>query len=435
MEIFLNLIPALFLIFITIFARIQQKNWLAPGSFFLLVTAIYVIAPLLFAPSNLVWHGSLWWIVLCVVTLYFGTIIGMCIRSKKKTQELSLNFVNLNPFKGLKKWTILFSAIGFVGLLYFINSIGFTLQVFENLNLLGNVSSSISNSRYTGGYSQPALYNVALTFNYLAGFLGGMLWTFQKSKIAFLPFIPIILTTALTTTKSVIIFVTLFWIGGFLASKVLTKQYKVFTPKLVLGGLLAWFILNTLFVLYSMLRYNMMDIKYLGSMYGRLAHYYFGYLAAFSEWFRNFGYGWNELLWSKMTLAGIWDVLGVKRAQGMYDKFIIINPKTGSTTNIYSIYRFLIDDFGLIGSIIVFLLIGIIVGYAFKQVSNGRLIFMPILMLFYAQVLFSNTTSILSYNTLLAAWLGVSVYLICISIPELNQFAVFKINKKIRRIR
>jgi oligosaccharide repeat unit polymerase len=435
MEIYLNLIPVTFLVFVTLVVRTQQKSWLSPGAFIMLITSIYMIAPLLFTPNYMVWHGSLWWIVLSTITFYIGSAIGMRFKTKKKNNTLSMEFIKSVPFKGLKKWTFLFSLIGIAGLLYFLNRLGLSLNVFVSFNSLGDVSSSISHSRYTGEYSQPTLYNIALAFNYSAGFLGGMLWIFNRTRIAFFPFIPIILTTALTTTKSVIIFITLFWIGGFLTAKVLTKQFKVFTPKLLLNYSLIGALLNGLFIIYFMLRYNWLDVKYLGAIYGKLVHYYFGYLPAFSEWFRNYGYGWNELLWGQMTFAGVWDVLGVDRVQGMYDNFIIIDPIKGNSTNIYTIYRFFIDDFGLFGSILVFLLIGLIVGYAYKQVLNGRILFMPILMLFYAQTLFSNTTSILSYNSLLLAWSLLSCYLIYVSIPNFKRIEIYKKELKQTSIR
>lgn len=429
MEIISGLLLVIFLSIATFFMRTIQKSWLSPGAFFLLVTTMFIFLPMIFAPYYKVAHAGLWWIAFSALALSIGSIIGMGIQGKGIQQELSIEFLNNVPFKRLRRWTLLFTAIGFLGLLYFINQIGVSLSVFTDFANLGNVSSAISHARYTGGYSQPVLYNVALSINYAAGFLGGILWVLKRSKISFFPFVPIIMATALTTTKSVIVFIAIFWIGGFIATKVLTKQYKLFTFKQIMSGILIVLSLNVLFIMFFMLRYNWTGFGRLNEIYEKLTHYYFGYLAAFTQWFKDFGYEFNELLWGQMTLAGVWDLLGVERAQGMYDKFIVIDPGTGKSTNIYTLYRFFIDDFGLIGSLLVFLVIGIIAGYAFKQVSRGRIIFMPILMWFYAQTIFSNTTSVLSYNTLLIAWLLVSGYIVRISIPGIKRVVISKEDK------
>jgi len=82
----------------------------------------------------------------------------------------------------------------------------------------------------------------------------------------------------------------------------------------------------------------------------------------------------------------------------------------GTRTNIYTLFRGLIQDFTLPGALIVLWIVGVIAGYAYNQTARGHLTWMPILIAFYAFAC-DFLTSIFNYNSILFAWVGLTVYI------------------------
>jgi hypothetical protein len=84
----------------------------------------------------------------------------------------------------------------------------------------------------------------------------------------------------------------------------------------------------------------------------------------------------------------------------------------GESSNIYTVFRPLIEDFTVAGALTFLMLLGILGGVGFRGVTKGGWWAMPCLLVFYAVTLWSPITWLLIYNSQIAAVLGLAVVLL-----------------------
>ena len=92
------------------------------------------------------------------------------------------------------------------------------------------------------------------------------------------------------------------------------------------------------------------------------------------------------------------------RVPGMYTNSYDVSGKL-EVTNIYTIFRFLIDDFGWFGAFIFCILLGVICKYFYNKLLQGSFIGLSILAGLFSGLIFSPIASIWAYNSILFAWI------------------------------
>jgi oligosaccharide repeat unit polymerase len=117
------------------------------------------------------------------------------------------------------------------------------------------------------------------------------------------------------------------------------------------GGLILGF--TAFFVLIQWLRQGM-DSIIIDLLIDRIRAYFFGYLAAFTQWIGTIDS--PNLSGGLTTFAGPFNLLGVmERSLGFYDP---ANISLGISTNIFTALRGLVIDFSIPGSILIALSLG-----------------------------------------------------------------------------
>ena len=81
------------------------------------------------------------------------------------------------------------------------------------------------------------------------------------------------------------------------------------------------------------------------------------------------------------------------------------------STNIYTYFRHLIVDFGVIGSLVFHFFIGFVLSLIYRLVQSGWEIFIPLLAISYTFTIWSFIISIFIYKTILAP-ICMSIFLI-----------------------
>lgn len=405
----MTFIAIITLTLLAILFRIQSKRWTTPGAFFAGYWTVAVICALLLAPNGYpVSAGSIWWITASVLCLGIGSMLGSYkVNSYPINFEYNAQITQIN-LKNLQKLVIIFSCIGMVGVHILLVSLGLNFSLFFSLETLQRIAPSVAESRYNENFTPPAIVTLAMSFNYASAYLGGMLRTFKKTMWAFATFFPVLLTTLIMTTKAGLIFTIFLWLAGWLSMRI--RLGKTDLPlRYILNIGLIGAIISSLFIASSLLRYKIHNLSELGYVYEKLTVYYIGYLSGFSQWFSQSGYQSQELGFGQYTFAGLFDVLGLQtRQQGIFSSTVAVGDYQ---TNIYTLFRYLIMDFGLVGSLLLLVIIGFLASYFYEKTRSGSYLALPFLMMFYAQVLFSNTTTVYGYNTMIFSWVIVAIYL------------------------
>ena len=138
---------------------------------------------------------------------------------------------------------------------------------------------------------------------------------------------------------------------------------------------------------------------------------YFGHISAFSTWLNDYHY--VGLTFGANTFSGPLDLLGlIKREIGFYKENIYL--ANGSYTNVFTIFRGLIDDFSIPGTLIIGFGIGVFARLAFNKCSYGHFMWMIPLTLYYSFVLYSPIISLFNYNSAIMAWVITAIPLVLI---------------------
>jgi oligosaccharide repeat unit polymerase len=137
----------------------------------------------------------------------------------------------------------------------------------------------------------------------------------------------------------------------------------------------------------------------------------FPYLGVFSAWFQA-----NALSTTfhpalgQYTFAGVFELLHIHtRVAGVYTEQVTIG---GSTYNIYTAFRGLIEDFTVPGALVFLALVGFGAQMAYQRVRPGNLPYAGLLAAFYAATLWSFVVDIFIYNSIVLAFVVLVGYLI-----------------------
>ena len=133
----------------------------------------------------------------------------------------------------------------------------------------------------------------------------------------------------------------------------------------------------------------------------RIKAYFFGYLAAFTQWFK---LDHNIIpTMGLTTFAGPSNLVGfIERPLGFYDSSVIA---IGVSTNIFTALRGLITDFSIVGTIMIIFTSGFLAQLAFNHSRNGSQLALIPLSVFYAFTFYSPLISIFHYNSIILSWI------------------------------
>lgn len=109
-----------------------------------------------------------------------------------------------------------------------------------------------------------------------------------------------------------------------------------------------------------------------------------------------------EYYYGKKTFLGITNILGLcHRPIGLYKDMITISYKDHRVSNVYTLFRILIEDFSIIGSCIYLFIIGFFIFIMSDNVKNKYLILIsiPLLLVSYFNVFWAFATTIFVYTS------------------------------------
>jgi oligosaccharide repeat unit polymerase len=407
-----------------IWARIDQGSWFAPGAFFSLVWVVYVMLPLVVAPDLEVWPGVIVAIGIATFVLYTGTVMGVGgirVRSSQAHQAVQIQ-KDVNYFDAIKipnmcavlKYGTLFCGIlGSTAVMALVKSEGYELNDLISLDAISFMAQSFSRARYVEDYRPPAIVQLSLVFMYASALFGGALLASLPAKsarlLAFFPFVPAIFFTAVQTTRSAMLFQIVYWISAYCGMKIFingageplfTKRFILLVP---IVGCAAFLGFSTVLLARHGLSLDLLAPIIWPRFRGDIV----GHLVAFGEWLRLGKYANLDPTFGAITFGGIFEAISIRRrVLGIYEDVIDIGLEEFATdTNIYTVFRGLIEDFTLPGTLAILFLIGLVAGCGYRMAARRAVVGIPLLVSFYWFALWSPIAAVTTYNSLIVAYL------------------------------
>ncbi len=416
------ILVTLSLLFGGIYQKNARKDWLAPSPFWTLVCFAMVSIPLLFISFSQVSVLAIAWILLSAACIYGGAETAARY-SGNNFQEIATEvrffpglglLIVCGSLVGLGALFVQFHMLGYSPIEVFFTEKVFTImQEIQPLHIQNKVPAIVSGM--TGGV-------------YLSAMLGGFYYVAHEETLlrylAFLPFIPAISIAYCVTTKLSFLLPLLFWVGSYLAAKVYFR--RIITRKTLLRFMAACVGICLLLAILILARWKSWSPAAASGIpfYGLTGFWNYtltmvvGHIVAFSHWFPTYiqsipeGYGWG-----RYTFAGIFNFLGYSVRTPA--ESVVLFPGPYNLSNVYTVFRPLLLDFGLFGSLIIFYLAGFFGEYSYSRLKLGRIRWIPVLSVFYWVTMWNYNSSIFNYNSILLASFIFCCYFY--SLPYLNK--------------
>jgi len=296
-----------------------------------------------------------------------------------------------------------------------INSNGFKLSELFSFQTLLELNATATDARYTTNVQSGIMTQFTLIFVYMSPLYGGYLLPLLSGRkriwcyLTILPALLISLTQALK--YSFIADVVLFIVGIAVSSYANNKDFFNVRKSTVLKLVFFSVLFLVLLFLSMLFRAGRFDAEIIEYMTQNFVNYSFGHLPAFDAWFTN-NIGQLNPEGGIKTFYGISNFLGLaERQQGVFTDFVYFGksirhqiPSDILGTNVYSLFRFLLEDFGFVGSFIMVFLTGILSGFSWLMVKRQKysIFFQTILVAVFFSTGMSFISSVWAYTSFIA---------------------------------
>lgn len=411
-------------------AKRDQPSWLHPGLLWPLFWAIYgLVSFIVMAPYPVAAAAFAWVALSSVVVLAGGSAATTLARRLQMSSDGQNVGAGREPAKALNAQiiSVLILACFAVGaasivILWRSTSAGATSEA--NFETFLEVARETTIQRYTLGESGPDISRYLIIGFYTGCMLGGVFLLhgrgFYHYALCLLPVADSFIYSSIMTTRASFVFGLLFFMSGIAAE--LVRQGVVIRRLLtVRRALLAVSGVLLLMIWFAVSRYYrggitttdaLFDMDTLAGQFQEETFTMLGTLPVFSVFVERGLEGDAEF--GERTLFGVLRWFGVgSREQGLYREFVTFDDKTSS--NVFSIYRGLIEDFGWMGSLIFLGITGFVSGWAYERVARGSTWWMAMLCAGYVTIGWSPVVSPWIYTTLVAsvAMFQISLIICC----------------------
>lgn len=371
MQIFVSIcILIVFFISIIINRKILHNSFMEPTFLFSNIWLFFLFSSLMFIEFEYNYQGVMYILLLCLIGFILNLYIGKIVIENTKRK----NYVEFNKHKS---GFILLGVIS-LGMLVPILNIrlnGFSISNFLNFDAFLEMNNQMAVNRYSGVHRTSTMMQILMVFEYLSPIIGGYHFASVNDKknkfLGLLGFLPALSNILVQNTKSELLGSMFFFIASMMIANVyLGKDIRVKFSSLIkwiltLFGALSGLILTMLFRIGEITSQNIQTVL------NKFLIYAFGQVPTFDYWLGNYqgtlvhGLGVN-------TFIGIFNFLGIStRIRGIYSEYVVVE---GFPANIYTVFRGLIEDFGVLGSIMFFsLIMGIVIFSYYSLIRRNNI--------------------------------------------------------------
>jgi oligosaccharide repeat unit polymerase len=402
---------------IAIWMRLATGTWLHPAALFPMWWSFAAILPMVIAHEEPVSPWAVIWVIAATAVVSAAAIAGnggiKTLRTPNPPQASRLE-------SQLIAWPMLIALVlGLGSSVVFALSAGVSMSDLTDISRLVVVSNQMYVARYgdTAAASPPLTSQALLPFVYLAPVLGGIVFVISRDRmwkfLALCTLLPAIAVTVLQTTKAAILFGASLWLCGYFASRLRVGKLKVYTrAHLILAAVLGT-ITTVFFFGVGLARMAATDTSLAAVVRVKLVTAAFGHMSVFSTWLTDH---WSQSFAPTLgafTFAGPLEMLGFqKRVPGIFDN--VVELIAGETSNIYTGFRPLIEDFSIPGALAALAILGFLSGASFRGVARGNAGWVPILIAAYMTILWTPITWFWIYNSLTATVVAIGLMIVIV---------------------
>lgn len=375
---------------LSILAWRVERSWVAPSTVWPIAWLLYATGALHYMAQPMDFVPALAWILLNCAVLLAGGLLSR-----------GLSFSKFVPLGGsparypyLRTIVAILSVAGLSSLVIAVRSLGYPILDLFSLQGLARMAARSRAAFYFGDLEQGGFARALVVLAYTGALFGGLYFSVARSwaqrAIGVFPLMAITLVGVVYGSRMGVLFGGAFWVAALLSGRLLgtAHQPEVATRLFFFVGGLSFGLLAGLSTVIQFLRYFVGNQKSADLILADP----FGFLAAFAAWFRESGSSEGGLAAGFYSFERIGRMLGVDRAA-----FPAVDVGFTSS-NVYTVFRSLIQDFGSFGSLVIVLGIGFVGSLSYRAVLAGRSTWLAPLTLVYAFMFAGMAVSIFLYT-------------------------------------
>lgn len=380
---FVSLILSATILYVAYVARRVSGTWLTPASIWCVGWFLLTFIPLIAVfsvPSN-----PLAILYILVVSIAFSLpVLGVKWSELEVATGEEAGAVFDTSF--LRAAFYIFAAITMISLAVHLSIQGVTLSGLTS-NFF-ETSSSLIVDRYTQSTVENIFAQIANVFTYITVGLGGLIFPgfksfIGKTRILLLSMAPALVLMTVAGAKGTVFLCIAMFYAGLLVRRMRAGDNRIVDTR-TLTRIFTLFTLLLPFVIVSFLSRGLYEdtatVDLSAQLYRNFISYSSAHIYAFSDWFSwytgfnaNLVYAHDDVTGGFYTFMSIFKALGSKKEVpvGFFDEYY--QYSWFLQTNIYTIFRGLITDFTLFGSIAFMYFLGLLSNRLFiSMVRNAR---------------------------------------------------------------
>jgi len=391
-----------------IVAAVRERNPLVPAAFFALLWAGYTTVTVwFFAPDARPYAPAMIWIVVATAAVVLGSVTGRPHIPERKTP-------GDHPFPALTLITLIFTlaCVAEVGIIA--RQGGYNLRSILSYAVITQLTSLNRSTFGYGDLEQGFVERLLFIAVYAAPLFGGVLLAARRSlfdvALALSAFLLGVAIPALYGSRMGVL-----WGGSFALSSYLSTVLYLRRPGAALASTLMMRIVAVAVVVLLGVSVATMIVRYAFAESSRSIYLMiadpFSFFAAFAFWFPEGGMRFSDLLMGYRNWENISLLLGIR--VGDASEIIVDWPTRDvgfTTSNIYTLFRFLIEDYGTVGALVWLGGFGAISARAFRAAVSGSRAAIPVATFSYAFIFTSFSMSLTYYTTVVAAGVCFAAY-------------------------
>lgn len=375
-----------------------QGHWLAPGPLAAWTWTVAAGVPLFLAPDMPI-HPEAYALVTAFVTIcVIASTLGASAvrRTPQRTDVLGRESWRTAAWR----WYVVAVVAGCVAPFILYEH----TREFAGGGSFAELAMYASMARYEGQFSIPPSVRLLTAVTYFAATLAAFLTAStpaeqRRWKLGFVWLAPLVAAMLVHTAKANVLYGLVMWGAGWTAGLAYASHVqRVARPGAWVRPAIAVLVLAGLFVFSQGLRMNRTSIGDLPFLLDHLRLYVVGHMPVFGHWVVNDMPRTAGESMGAATFAGIAELLGLAHRQaGIYE------GNTGFTdSNIYTAWRPLVEDFGIVGGAAFLAVLAYVAGLGWQLLRSGRLGGGALVIAYVAYMTWSPITSIFVYSMLLA---------------------------------
>jgi oligosaccharide repeat unit polymerase len=391
------------MLFFGMTARISERSWTAPAVFFTLLWALYVLSCTYFFVDFEQMLSGVVWIALACGSVVAGTLVGHLDPSRGKRSTAKK--VEPARFPFLRSISTVAVIVALSQILFMFARQGFSLRAVISYTAIAQLSALNRGQFIYGDQQQTVAEQIGFLCMYFGALTGGLLFKVAANKrervLAVLNLILPATVLSLYGSRMGVLYGGAFWVSSYIAARVFEGGTRGDGRFFLRVGALATILLVGVQVLVQIVRYstNRDPVPII-----RMIADPFSFLAAFCSWFNDAGWQYSGFTAGARTFRRLVALVGIAAAP-------LPEISVGFTSsNIYTVFRDLIEDFGSIGALVVLFAYGYVARVVFRRARDGDVRFTGALSLVFAFALTSFSVSIFFYTATMLAAIAFALY-------------------------